>query len=428
MKAELIKKEGNKVTLKITVDNNKFETAVNKAYNKSRNKYNIPGFRKGKAPRIVIETQYGKGIFYNDAIEILFPEVYPEAIKELDIDPIDNPDLDIEEISKDNGLVMVLNVEVKPEFELGNYKGIEIAKVENTVSDENVDAKLQEMVEKNARLVSVEDKALEDGDTAIIDFEGFENGVAFDGGKGENYNLVIGSNTFIPGFEEQLVGKKAGEEVEVNVTFPEEYHSQDLAGKPVVFNVKINDVKVKELSALDDEFAKDTSEFDSLDELKADVRAKLEEEAKNRADAETRNSVVEKVAENTEIEIPEVMIQHQIDNMLNELNYQLQYQGFGLQQLLEMTGRTMEELREERKEDAKKLVKSSLVLEAITKAEGIEATEEEFKAELEKMASAYNMEVEKIEASLRDADKEDIKGQIKIRKTIDLLVDNATIA
>lgn len=401
---------------------------VNKAYNKSRNKYNIPGFRKGKAPRIVIETQYGKGIFYNDAIEILFPEVYPEAIKELDIDPIDNPDLDIEEISKDNGLVMVLNVEVKPEFELGNYKGIEIAKVENTVSDENVDAKLQEMVEKNARLVSVEDKALEDGDTAIIDFEGFENGVAFDGGKGENYNLVIGSNTFIPGFEEQLVGKKAGEEVEVNVTFPEEYHSQDLAGKPVVFNVKINDVKVKELSALDDEFAKDTSEFDSLDELKADVRAKLEEEAKNRADAETRNSVVEKVAENTEIEIPEVMIQHQIDNMLNELNYQLQYQGFGLQQLLEMTGRTMEELREERKEDAKKLVKSSLVLEAITKAEGIEATEEEFKAELEKMASAYNMEVEKIEASLRDADKEDIKGQIKIRKTIDLLVDNATIA
>lgn len=428
MKAELIKKEGNKVTLKITVDNNKFEAAVNKAYNKSRNKYNIPGFRKGKAPRIVIETQYGKGIFYNDAIEILFPEVYPEAIKELDIDPIDNPDLDIEEISKDNGLVMVLNVEVKPEFELGNYKGIEIAKVENTVSDENVDAKLQEMVEKNARLVSVEDKALEDGDTAIIDFEGFENGVAFDGGKGENYNLVIGSNTFIPGFEEQLVGKKAGEEVEVNVTFPEEYHSQDLAGKPVVFNVKINDVKVKELSALDDEFAKDTSEFDSLDELKADVRAKLEEEAKNRADAETRNSVVEKVAENIEIEIPEVMIQHQIDNMLNELNYQLQYQGFGLQQLLEMTGRTMEELREERKEDAKKLVKSSLVLEAITKAEGIEATEEEFKAELEKMASAYNMEVEKIEASLRDADKEDIKGQIKIRKTIDLLVDNATIA
>ncbi|MDO0490709.1 trigger factor [Clostridioides difficile] len=428
MKAELIKKEGNKVTLKITVDNNKFEAAVNKAYNKSRNKYNIPGFRKGKAPRIVIETQYGKGIFYNDAIEILFPEVYPEAIKELDIDPIDNPDLDIEEISKDNGLVMVLNVEVKPEFELGNYKGIEIAKVENTVSDENVDAKLQEMVEKNARLVSVEDKALEDGDTAIIDFEGFENGVAFDGGKGENYNLVIGSNTFIPGFEEQLVGKKAGEEVEVNVTFPEEYHSQDLAGKPVVFNVKINDVKVKELSALDDEFAKDTSEFDSLDELKADVRAKLEEEAKNRADAETRNSVVEKVAENTEIEIPEVMIQHQIDNMLNELNYQLQYQGFGLQQLLEMTGRTMEELREERKEDAKKLVKSSLVVEAITKAEGIEATEEEFKAELEKMASAYNMEVEKIEASLRDADKEDIKGQIKIRKTIDLLVDNATIA
>ena len=263
MKAELVKKEGNKVTLKITVDNNKFEEAVNKAYNKTKGKYNIPGFRKGKAPKVVIETQYGKGVFYNDAIDMLFPEVYPEAIKELNIDPIDRPDLDIEEISKDNGLVMVVNVEVKPEFELGAYKGIEISKVENTVSDDEVEAKLNEMVNKNARLTSVEDKALENGDTAVIDFEGFENGVAFEGGKGENYNLVIGSNTFIPGFEEQLVGKKAGEEVEVNVTFPETYHAENLAGKPVVFNVKVNDVKVKEVPALDDEFAKDTTEFET---------------------------------------------------------------------------------------------------------------------------------------------------------------------
>ena len=208
MKAELVKKEGNKVTLKITVDNNKFEEAVNKAYNKTKGKYNIPGFRKGKAPKVVIETQYGKGVFYNDAIDMLFPEVYPEAIKELNIDPIDRPDLDIEEISKDNGLVMVVNVEVKPEFELGAYKGIEISKVDNTVSEEDVEARLNEMVNRNARLTSVEDKALENGDTAVIDFEGFKNGVAFEGGKGENYNLVIGSNTFIPGFEDQLVGKK----------------------------------------------------------------------------------------------------------------------------------------------------------------------------------------------------------------------------
>lgn len=428
MKAELIKKEGNKVTLKITVDNNKFEAAVTKAYNKNKGKYNIPGFRKGKAPKVVIETQYGKGVFYNDAIELLFPEVYPTALDELNIDPIDRPDLDVEEISKDNGLVMVVNVEVKPEFELGNYKGIEVAKIDNTVTEEEVKFELEEMVNKNARLVSVEDRALEAGDTAVIDFEGFESGVAFEGGKGENYSLVIGSNSFIPGFEDQLVGKKAGEEVEVNVTFPEQYHAENLAGKAVVFNVKVNDVKVKELAELDDEFAKDTSEFDTLAELRADVRAKLEKDATNKADAEMRNAIVEKVAANTEVELPAVMVEHQIDNMLMELNYQLQYQGLNLQQLLSMTGRDIAELREERKADAEKLVKSSLVLEAIAKAENIEVNDEDFNAELEKMAAMYNMEVDKLKSSLRENDIEDIKGQVKIRKTIDLLVDNATIA
>lgn len=428
MKAELVKKEGNKVTLKITVDNNKFEEAVNKAYNKTKGKYNIPGFRKGKAPKVVIETQYGKGVFYNDAIDMLFPEVYPEAIKELNIDPIDRPDLDIEEISKDNGLVMVVNVEVKPEFELGAYKGIEISKVDNTVREEDVEARLNEMVNRNARLTSVEDKALENGDTAVIDFEGFENGVAFEGGKGENYNLVIGSNTFIPGFEDQLVGKKAGEEVEVNVTFPEAYHAENLAGKPVVFNVKVNDVKVKEVPALDDEFAKDTTEFETLAELRADVKAKLEEQAKNAADAEMRNALVEKVSANTEVEVPEAMVQHQIDNMLMELNYQLQYQGLNLEQLLQMTGRGLDELREERRADAERLVKSSLVLEAIAEKENVEANDADVDAELEKMAAMYNMEVEKIKSSLRETDIEDIKGQIKIRKTLDLLVENATIA
>ena len=428
MKAELVKKEGNKVTLKITVDNNKFEEAVNKAYNKTKGKYNIPGFRKGKAPKVVIETQYGKGVFYNDAIDMLFPEVYPEAIKELNIDPIDRPDLDIEEISKDNGLVMVVNVEVKPEFELGAYKGIEISKVDNTVSEEDVEARLNEMVNRNARLTSVEDKALENGDTAVIDFEGFKNGVAFEGGKGENYNLVIGSNTFIPGFEDQLVGKKAGEEVEVNVTFPEAYHAENLAGKPVVFNVKVNDVKVKEVPALDDEFAKDTTEFETLAELRADVKAKLEEQAKNAADAEMRNALVEKVSANTEVEVPEAMVQHQIDNMLMELNYQLQYQGLNLEQLLQMTGRGLDELREERRADAERLVKSSLVLEAIAEKENVEANDADVDAELEKMAAMYNMEVEKIKTSIRETDIEDIKGQIKIRKTLDLLVENATIA
>ena len=428
MKAELVKKEGNKVTLKITVDNNKFEEAVNKAYNKTKGKYNIPGFRKGKAPKVVIETQYGKGVFYNDAIDMLFPEVYPEAIKELNIDPIDRPDLDIEEISKDNGLVMVLNVEVKPEFELGAYKGIEISKVDNTVSEDEVEVRLNEMLNRHARLTSVEGKVIENGDTAVIDFEGFENGVAFEGGKGENYNLVIGSNTFIPGFEDQLVGKKAGEEVEVNVTFPETYHAENLAGKPVVFNVKVNDVKVKEVPVLDDEFAKDTTEFETLAELRADVKAKLEEQAKNAADAEMKNALVEKVCANTEVEVPEAMVQHQIDNMLMELNYQLQYQGLNLEQLLQMTGRGLDELREERRSDAEKLVKSSLILEAIAEKENVEANDADVDAELEKMAAMYNVEVEKIKSSLRETDIEDIKGQIKIRKTLDLLVENATIA
>ena len=428
MKAELLKREGNQVTFKITVDNDKFEAAINKAYNKNKGKFNIPGFRKGKAPKQIIESQYGKGVFYNDAIDMLFPEVYPTALDELNIDPINRPDLDIEEISKDNGLVMVINVEVKPEVKLGEYKGIEISKPVYTVNEEEAGLRLEEMRNRAARLVDVEDRAIEAGDTAIIDFEGFQDGVAFEGGKGENYSLVIGSNTFIPGFEDQLVGKNKGEEVEVNVEFPAEYHAENLAGKPANFKVVVKNVQRKELPELNDEFAADTTEFNTLDELKADLRTKLEEEAKNRAEAEMRNSLVEKVSEATELEVPEAMIEAQLDNMMMELNYQLQYQGLQLQQLLEMTGRTIEELKAERREEATKLVKSSLILEAIAKAENVEVSEEEIEAELAKMAQMYNMEVEKIKSAMRPADLEDIKGQLTIRKTIDLLVDNSKLA
>ena len=284
------------------------------------------------------------------------------------------------------------------------------------------------MRNRAARLVDVEDRAIEAGDTAIIDFEGFQDGVAFEGGKGENYSLVIGSNTFIPGFEDQLVGKNKGEEVEVNVEFPAEYHAENLAGKPANFKVVVKNVQRKELPELNDEFAADTTEFNTLDELKADLRTKLEEEAKNRAEAEMRNSLVEKVSEATELEVPEAMIEAQLDNMMMELNYQLQYQGLQLQQLLEMTGRTIEELKAERREEATKLVKSSLILEAIAKAENVEVSEEEIEAELAKMAQMYNMEVEKIKSAMRPADLEDIKGQLTIRKTIDLLVDNSKLA
>ena len=426
MKAELLKKEGNQVTFKITVDNDKFEGAVTKAYNKNKGKFNIPGFRKGKAPKQIIESQYGKGVFYNDAIDMLFPEIYPKALDELDIDPIARPDLDIEEISKDNGLVMVVNVEVKPEVNLGEYKGIEIAKPDYTVNEDEVNLRLEEMRNKASRLVDVE-RAIENGDNTVIDFEGFVDGVAFEGGKGEDYSLVIGSNTFIPGFEEQLVGKNKGEEVEVNVEFPAEYHAENLAGKPATFKVTAKNVQKTELPELNDEFAADTTEFNTLEELKKDLKAKVEEEAKNRADAEMKNSLVEKVSEGTELEVPEAMVETQIDNMLMELNYQLQYQGLQLEQLLQMTGRTIEELRNEKREEATKLVKSSLILEAIAKAENVEVSEEEVNAEVEKMAKMYNMEADKIKSMMKATDLEDIKGQLKIRKTIDLLVDSAKL-
>ena len=431
MKVELIKQEGTKVSFKLSVDNEKFESAIVKAYNKNKGKYNIPGFRKGKAPRKVIETHYGKGVFYSDAIDIVFPEVYPAAIDELKIDPIDMPSIDVEEISKDNGLVLLVDVEVKPEFQLGDYKGVEVEKVDETVNEDVVNAKLDEMREKGSRLVSVE-REIANGDTANIDFEGFDGEVAFEGGKGEKYDLVIGSGSFIPGFEEQLVGKKAGEEVEVNVTFPEEYHAENLAGKPVVFKVKVNDVKVKELPELNDEFAADTTEFNTLEELRADVRAKAEADAKEAAKNELRNRVIEKVVANTEVEVPEAMIKHEIENQMMELNYQLQYQGFGMEQFLKMTGKTMEEFKAEfaasRREEALRNVKTSLVIEAIAKAEGVEVNEEEVNAEVQKMADAYNMTVEQVKGALRATDLKDMEGQLKIRKTIDLLVENAKIA
>lgn len=427
MKVELIKQEGNKVSFKLTVDHDKFESAVVKAYNKNKGKFNIPGFRKGKAPRKIIETNYGKGVFYNDAIDIVFPEVYPAAIDELKIEPIEVPSIDVEEISKDNGLVLVVEVEVQPEFELGQYKGIEVAKVDYNVTEEEVDAKLKELQERASRLVD-SDKEIENGDTANIDFEGFKDDVAFEGGKAEGHNLVIGSGSFIPGFEEQLIGKKAGEEVDVNVTFPADYHAEELAGAPVVFKVKINGVKVKELPELNDEFAQDTTEFDTLAELRADVKAKAEEEAAAKAKGEERNAVVDAVVANTEIEVPETMVNAQIDNSIMELNYSLQYQGFSIEQLLEMTGKSMQELRDEKKEDAEKSVKASLVIDAIAKAENVEVTEEEVQAEVAKMAEAYNMTLDQIKEALKPSDLEDIKGQLRIRKTIDFLVENAVIA
>lgn len=427
MKTELLKKEGTKVSFKMTIENDKFEEAVKKAYNKTKSKYNIPGFRKGKAPQKIIEANYGKGVFYNDAIDILFPEVYPKAIDELKLEVVDRPSIGIEEISKENGVVISVEVDVMPEFEVKDYKGVEVKKEETLISEEEVELELKERANRNARLLSVEGKEIESGDTAVIDYEGFDNGVAFNGGKGENYSLLIGSNTFIPGFEDQLISKKSGDEVDVNVTFPTEYHAKELAGKPVVFKVKVNDVKVKEVPTLDDEFAKDTSEFDTLAELKEDIKTNLQKRADENSKNKMKNDIIEKVCENTEIEIPNGMIENQVDNLIMQLNYQLQYQGMNLDTLLKMTGRNIEDLREERREDAKKQVKAELVLNKIATLENIEVSEEEVDKEIEKMASIYNMEADKLKSTM-GPEINNLKEDMKLRKVVDFLLENAVIA
>ena len=430
VKVETLEKNMAKLTVEVAAE--ELEKALQAAYNKQKKQIAVPGFRKGKVPRQMIEKLYGAEIFYDDAANALMPKAYADAYDECELDIVSQPTVDIVQLEKGKPFIFTALVATKPEVTLGEYKGLKVEKTVVEVTDEEVEAKVQEEAEKNARTITVEDRAVENGDDVILDFEGFVDGVAFEGGKGENYPLTIGSGSFIPGFEEQLVGAEAGKEVEVNVTFPEEYHAENLAGKPVVFKVKVNDVKVKELPELNDEFAADTTEFNTLEELRADVRAKAEEDAAKAAKNELRNRVIEKVVENTEVEVPEAMVKNEIENQLMELNYQLQYQGFGMEQFLQMTGKTMEEFRAEfaanRREEAVRNVKTSLVIEAIAKAEAVEVSEEEVNAEVEKMAASYNMTVDQVKEALRASDLKDMEGQLKIRKTIDLLVDSAKIA
>ena len=383
MKAELIKKEGNSVSFEMAVDAKEFDAAVEKAYKKTRSRYKIDGFRKGKAPRRIIEMNYGKGIFFNDALDILLPEIYPVAVDELGLKVVSQPELDIKEANEDGSLVLVATADVRPEVEVKNYKGVEIEKVSAEVEEERIDAELNSMLQSHARVVTV-DAPVENGNTAVIDFKGLLNGEAFEGGTAEAYSLEIGSGTFIPGFEEQIIGKKAGEEFEVNVTFPEEYPAEELAGKPVVFEVKLHEVKVKELPELNDEFAQDTTEFESLAELKADVKAKLEKDAEEEAKRQMRDAAVAKVAEGVEVEIPNSMVEAQMDRMLNDLNMQLSYQGWSIEQFAELSGQSMEEIREARREDALNIVKSTLVVEEIAELENVEVSQEDLDKDLEK--------------------------------------------
>jgi len=416
------------VELEIEVDSQKFEEGMQSAYIKNRKKFSVPGFRKGRVPRKIVEKYYGEAVLYEDAINIICPEAYDEAVKENGIEPVDRPEIDIKQIGSGENLIFTARVTVKPEVQLGQYKGIEVNKIEYNVTDEDVEQELKKMQDKNSRLITVEDRPVQSGDIAVIDFEGFVDGKAFEGGKGTNYNLEIGSGQFIPGFEEQLIGKNAGEEVEVHVTFPEEYHAAELAGKPAVFKVKISQIKVKELPEIDDEFAKDVSEFDTIDQLKEDIRKKLTEEREHRAKHELENSIIEKVVEGAVTDIPEVMIENQIQNMLRDFDMRLRGQGLDLQKYMEYTGSDINTFKEQFKEQAEKQVKTSLVLEAISKAEEIEVSDEEVEKELARLAENYKMDVEKMKNILRPEDIQSIKNDLIISKTVDMLVENAKVA
>lgn len=404
-----------------------FDEAIQKAYKKNLKNFNIPGFRKGKVPFKIVEQYYGKGVLYDDAINFAFPAAYDAAIKETGLEPVDRPEVDIKELEDGKPVVLTVRVTVKPSVKLGDYKGIEVEKAEYNVSDADVDKELEIKREQNARVIDIDDRAVENGDIADINYEGFLDGVPFEGGKGEGHKLTIGSGQFIPGFEEQLIGKNIGEEFDINVTFPEEYHAEELKGKPAVFKVKINGISKRELPELDDEFAKDISEKDTLDELKAEIKEDLEKKAKDTADAQNRNNVIDKILENVEVEIPAVMVEAQIDNILRDFEMRLSYSGMKLEQYLQYTGSDLAKFREQFKEQAEKQVKTSLMLEEVAKLEKVEATQEEIDAELTKMAEQYKMEMDKIRELIQGEYLDSLKNDIAINKTVDMLVESANL-
>ncbi len=415
--------EKNVYELEISIDGEKFEAAIQKAYLKQRKDITIKGFRKGKAPRAFIEKMYGEGVFYEDALELVYPEAVSEAIIESKLDVVGSPyDLEVPEIGKD-GVVLKLKVAVKPEVKLGEYKGLKATKPSCKVAADEVKAELVKMQEQNSRMVSVEKRAVKKNDIAVIDFEGFVDGVAFDGGKAEKYELTIGSGSFIPGFEDQIIGHKIGEEFDVNVTFPAEYQ-EDLASKDAVFKIKLHEIKVKELPALDDEFAKEVSEFDTRDERKESVKAQLEDAKKADADNKVINNLLDEVVKGMEVDIPAVMIEAEIDNIVDNFNYRLQSQGLDLNTYLSYTGMEMSAFRDGYKENAEYQVKLTLAVEAIVKAENIEATEDEINAEYENLAKTYNMDVEAVKKAIP---AESLASDIKSKKAVDFVKDNAKV-
>lgn len=427
MKVQMERLDKMTVKLTITESAESFAQAIEDAYKKNAKKFNIPGFRKGKVPRQMIEQQYGKTVFYEEAFNSLLNKNYYEALTQNDLEPVDRPEIDVVQMEKDSELIYTVTVTVVPEAELGTYKGIEVEKDTVNVTDEMVAEELNKLVERNARLITVEDRPSQLQDTVNFDFEGFVDEEAFEGGKGENYDLVLGSNTFIPGFEDQLVGYKAGDEVEVKVTFPVEYQAAELAGKEAVFKCKVNEVKVKEFPEIDDEFAKDVSEFDNLEQLKADLRLKLEKQQEEKINGEFEDKVLKAVIENATIEVPEVVIENQIDQMVRDYDYRLRYQGLDLGKYLEMLGKTMDEFRGQFKEEAEFSVKAKLVLKAIAKTENIAITEEDIEKELQKMADMYRMELSQLKEAVKGSELDNIKESVLLGKSLDFIVSESVV-
>ena len=425
MSLQVEKLEKNMAKLTVEVPAEEVEAALQNAYLKNRKQISVPGFRKGKVPRQMIEKMYGPEVFYDDAANALIQKAYPQAADECELEIVSRPAVDIVQLEKGKPFIFTAEVAVKPEVTLGQYKGIEVEKVDTTATDEEVAAEIDKEREANSRTITVEDRAVQDGDMTVIDFEGFVDGEAFEGGKGTDYPLTIGSGAFIPGFEEKLVGAEIGKEVEVDVTFPEEYHAKELAGKPAVFKCTVKEIKVKELPELDDDFAQDVSDFDTLEEYKADVRKKVEEKKAADAKAKKEDAVIEKIIEGATMEIPDAMVETQAERMVDEFAQRLQMQGLTMEQYLQFTGGNVQALVEQSKPQALKRIQSRLVLEAVVAAENLTASDEELDAELGRMAEQYKMEVEKLKEMFAEEDLKSVREDLAIQKAVELVTDAA---
>ena len=423
VQVEKLEKSMAKLTIEASAED--FAAAIDKAYKKNRNKIAMPGFRKGKAPRKMIEKMYGAGVFFEDAANIIIPDAYADAAKESGLEIVAQPEIDVVQVEAGKPFIFTATVAVKPEVTLGEYKGIEVEKKTVEVTEEDITAEIDSVRERNSRMITVEDRATKDGDTVVIDFDGYVDGEQFEGGKAEDYSLVLGSHSFIDNFEEQLVGKNIGDEVEVNVTFPEQYQAEELQGKPAVFKVKIKEIKVKELPEADDEFAQDVSDFETLAEYKEDLKKKLEESKQAALDREKEEAVITKIIENAQMDIPEPMVDAQTRQMTQEFAQRIQSQGLSIEQYMQFTGLTPQKMVEELKPQALKRIQSRLVLEAVAAAENIEATEEDIQKEIETMASMYQMEADKLKDLMGDDEKKQISLDVAVQKAVDLVVAEA---